>query len=268
MLRSSEIMGNPIITYDSGEQIGKVEDLVFDAVNLIALVVNRKNSQVIYMDRIKTIGPDAVIVNSADAIVQSEEVFERQAATMGLKMMTNDAHELGYVWDICFERDGRVAGYDLSGSKLAAFVEGRSFVPAYLVERIGKEVILTSAEAEQAMQTQPSPVKTAVQSVGSTVQKVGRIATDKLGDAANTLTDKLKEAREMAREKVETVQQTASQRLHKVEVVAEEKADEVKEKRDEMIEEAVEAASERSRQLYEAIEKKRNEMNQPEVPEA
>lgn len=264
MLRSSEIMGNPIITYDSGEQIGKVEDLIFDAVNLIALVISRKNSQVIFMDRIKTIGPDAVIVNSSDAVVESEEVFTRQAATIGLKMMTNDAHELGHVIDICFEQDGRVAGYDLSGSKLAALVEGRSFVPAHLIERIGKEVILTATEAEQAMQTQPSPVKTAVQNVGSAVQKVGRLATDRLGDATSTLSDKLKEAREIAREKVETVQHNASQRLQKVEVVVEEKRDQAKEKRDEVIEEAVEAASERSRQLYEAIEKKRTDLNQPE----
>lgn len=291
MLRSNDIIGNPVITYDTGEQIGKIEDVVFDAVNLIALITDKKNSQALYMERVKTLGPDAVIVDSARAIVQSDAILERQTMTKGLRLMTGDAREIGFVHDVCFETDGRVSGYEISSGRMADVMEGRSFLPSHLVERIGKEVMLVSADADSAMEAHPSAVKAAVQTVGGVVQKatgtltdttgsltekikgVSSTATEKIGGATGTLAEKIKGVSSTASEKitgatgtltekVKEVGNTATSRFQKVEVTGEES------EADQMAQDAMEAASERTRQLYEAIEKKRAEMNDPSTGNA
>jgi uncharacterized protein YrrD len=78
MRKGSDIVGKPIVGYDTGEKIGRVRDLIFDQERnyLVALLVQEagfmSDARVLPLVAIQSIGMDAAIVSRADSIVPAK----------------------------------------------------------------------------------------------------------------------------------------------------------------------------------------------------
>ncbi|OQA04390.1 MAG: PRC-barrel domain protein [bacterium ADurb.Bin400] len=154
MYRASELKNKPIITYDEGEVIYRVDDTVFDPKTheIIAIVAESgtvlADAKVIPFARIKAIGPDAVTVKDKDAIIEVAkdskigQLMSKENVVMGKKIMTEDGKDLGEIDDILFrENDGKVDGFVVTGGLFADAYRGKPFLPISEISKVGGDVV-------------------------------------------------------------------------------------------------------------------------------
>lgn len=176
MYKGNDLIGKPIITFDTGEQIEKVKDVFFNAdeQRLLALVVEEggifAKTRVLPFSNIKVIGPDAVTIESASAIVVADshadisKNIETNTITKGNKVMTEGGENLGVIKDIFFdEKTGEIKGYDISGGLINDTYKGKSFLPAEKVLKMGKEIVFVPNDVVQIMEEQVGGIKGATQ---------------------------------------------------------------------------------------------------------
>ena len=145
MRKGSDIVGKPIVAYDTGEKIGRVRDLIFDQERnyLVALLVTEKglmsDARVLPLAAIQSIGMDAAIVGRAANIIPGKAdakiaaILDRNNIMNGTHIMTVSGQDLGKMVDLYFdETTGAIEGYEVSGG---------IFADAYRSEerRVGKE---------------------------------------------------------------------------------------------------------------------------------
>src|SRR4051794_4171915 len=106
--KAKEIIGLPVITFNKGTKIYDVEDIIVDPQRkqALALVVAEgslfHSALAIPFGRISAIGPDAVIVPDAHAVVQinRDKVLKslyNDQPVRGLKLITDDGRKLGEI---------------------------------------------------------------------------------------------------------------------------------------------------------------------------
>lgn len=177
MRKGSDLIGKPVISYDTGEQFEKIQDLVFDQNNnqLLGFVVDEGGwfsaARVLPLNRVQALGPDTVIVPNKNAVIaaDSEPIFrkilERNNILKGTKIITTDGKDLGTLTDLYFdEHTGGIEGYEASGGIFADAVNGKSFVPAPQTLKIGEDVAFVPPETATLMEEQAGGLKGAVQS--------------------------------------------------------------------------------------------------------
>lgn len=152
MLKGNDFIGMPVIAYDTGEQIKKVKDLIFDSnSNFLGFLVDEnvwlKTAQVLPLHGIKVIGTDVIIASSQSVIVKAEqvpeirEVLARNIVLTGTKIITESGRYLGTITDLYFDKQtGAIEGYEVFGGIFAAPHCGHSFVPAPQNLKIGDDV--------------------------------------------------------------------------------------------------------------------------------
>ena len=82
--RSSDLMGKPVVSADTGEKLGTVADLLFDdhGGQFVGLVLRQgmlKSEQVLPASAVKTLGADAIVSRSSE-LIGAKEWRERQRA--------------------------------------------------------------------------------------------------------------------------------------------------------------------------------------------
>lgn len=172
MLKGNDIIGKPIITYDTGKQIEKVQDLIFDQSSnfLLGFLVSDNgwfsSAKVIPLEDIHAIGPDAVIAKwklgivPARKVPEIKKILERNNVLKGTKLMTTDGRNLGTMVDLYFdERTGKIEGYEVTGGLFADATSGRSFVPAPQTLKIGIDVAFVPPETAEMMQEQVNDIQ-------------------------------------------------------------------------------------------------------------
>ena len=172
MLKGSDIIGKPIITYDTGKQIEKVTDVIFDHNSnyILAFLVSDSGwfntAKVIPIEDVHAIGTDAVIVKWKFAVVAAKKIrevkkiLERNNVLKDTRVMTTDGRFLGTMIDLYFdERNGQVEGYEVEGGMFAHPETGRSFVPAPQTIRIGVDVAFVPPETVDLMSEQVVDIK-------------------------------------------------------------------------------------------------------------
>src|SRR5687768_15444027 len=102
MRKGSQVIGTPVISYDTGEKVDKVQDVIFDqhGNTVLALLVDEggwfSKARVVRWEDVQALGPDAVIIAQKGQIVSAEdvpvvkEILERNNVTKGTKIMTTD----------------------------------------------------------------------------------------------------------------------------------------------------------------------------------
>ena len=115
MRKGSDIVGKPIVTYDTGEKVGRVRDLIFDQERnyLVALLIEEKgfmsDARVLPLPEIQSIGMDAAIVSRADQIVRAKSdpqiaaILARNNIMNGTHIMTVSGQDLGKMVDLYFD---------------------------------------------------------------------------------------------------------------------------------------------------------------------
>jgi uncharacterized protein YrrD len=159
MRKGKDIVGKPVIAYDTGEKVETIVDLIFDQEDnrLLGFLIDEggwfSNAKVLPLNRVRAIGVDAVIVPSKDVIAPSSEyatihkILENNNILNGTRIMTTDGRDLGTLVDFYFDQTtGVVEGYEASGGLFADAYSGRSFVPAPQTLKIGEDVAFVPAE--------------------------------------------------------------------------------------------------------------------------
>lgn len=153
MLKGSELIGRPIVAFDTGEQIDTIRDLVFDQSMglLLGFIVDDggliRNPRVLPLNSIQSVGPDAVIVPSKGAVIpinkvpDIQRVLKSNHVLRGTKIVTVDGRDFGTLTDLYFdEQSGAIEGYEIRGGAFAGTVAGASFLSADQVIRFGEHV--------------------------------------------------------------------------------------------------------------------------------
>lgn len=199
MRKGSDIIGQPVFAYDTGKKLDdRIEDLIFDqnTNQLLGFLVEEKSwfrdAQVLPLENIHAIGPDAVIVSSSTAVLNTREstplqtVLGQGLVLKGSRIMTTDGRDLGTMVDLYFdEQTGAIEGYEASGGLFADAYSGRSFIPAPRTLSIGEDAAFVPPETAEMMAEQLGGIRGAVQAANQKVQDVAQ-ATGTQVQAVNT----------------------------------------------------------------------------------
>ncbi|HEY0602381.1 MAG TPA: PRC-barrel domain-containing protein [Herpetosiphonaceae bacterium] len=197
MRKGTDLIGKPVVAFDTGEQFERIKDLLFDQENnqLLGFLVDEggwfSSARVLPLQNIQTIGPDAVIVAAKNTVVNAAQVpaiqriLERNNVLKGTKIMTTDGRDLGTLADLYFsEETGAVEGYEASGGVFADAYSGRSFIPAPHALKIGEDVAFVPPETADLMEEQVGGIRAAVQETGDTLQDATDRASTSLTNVA------------------------------------------------------------------------------------
>ena len=188
MRKGHSITGLQVVAQDSGKDLGKVLDLIFDhdADQCLALVLREKgllhSAQIVRFENIISIGKDAVLVGSEDSVINPHDdarlrvVLERDTHLSGTKILTENGQDLGTFADVYLdEKTGRVVGYEVSGGFVSDTMSGKRYVSAERTHdlRVGDDVLIAdpvlASEFEQQAQENPEGLKGALQSASEKV---------------------------------------------------------------------------------------------------
>ncbi|MGY2895639.1 PRC-barrel domain-containing protein [Deinococcus sp. UYEF24] len=207
MHRGKEVLNKKIVAMNGDVHDDHVRDLIFDpqGQRLLALLVDEGGwfhaAKVISYDRVKSIGEDAVMVDSLDAVVSARdlpgmsEILSNDHKLIGTPLMTTEGEDLGKLADLYFdESTGQVTGYDMSGGVFADMGSGRSFVPAAVDLMLGKDVALVPPEVARQMEEQePGGLKKVVGTVSDSVKSAAGTVGEKVKETAGNVADATKE---------------------------------------------------------------------------
>jgi uncharacterized protein YrrD len=201
MRKGQDVIGKPVVAYNTGEKLETISDLIFDqdSNRLLGFLVDEagwfSEAKVLPITDIKAIGLDAVIVPTVDAIASAsntpaiKQVLERNNILKGTRIMTLDGRDLGTMVDLYFDaQTGVVEGYEVSGGLFADAYSGRSFVPAPDTLKIGEDVAFVPSETAEQMEEQVGGLKAAMQSAGDKLQETAQATGDKLQQTGRAAT--------------------------------------------------------------------------------
>jgi uncharacterized protein YrrD len=224
--KGKELIGKPVITYDSGERVNSIKDLIFDENDnsLLGFLIVEKSwlnqAKVLPLYLVKAIGVDAIIVPSKDAIAPARDyenihkILADRNVLNGTRIMTTDGRDLGKLIDFYFdETSGAIEGYETSGGLFADAYSGRSFVPATHTLKIGEDVAFVPVETIALMEEQVGGIKAAMQTASEKLQATAQVAGERLQDTAQVAGEKFQATAQVAGERFQDTAQIAGEKL-------------------------------------------------------
>ncbi len=224
MRKGSDVIGKSVITYDTGQKIAKVLDLIFDqdSNQLLAFLVDEggwlHSAQVIPVASVQAIGPDGLLVPAKSAVVsvkdvpEIQQILRRDNVLRGTRILTTNARHLGTMVDLYFdEQTGEVEGYEVSGGLFTDAYSGRSFVPAPQTLRIGEQFAFVPLETADLMREQVGGLRGAMQAAGDRLQATTELASGQLQEAARLANEKWQATGEVASEKFQEASRKAQE---------------------------------------------------------
>ena len=160
----NELLGLPVINLSTGDQVGKVKNVVIDTANyrLVGVLLGHDGwfhaGRGILRGAMKNIGPDSITIEAETAIVSAETLTAQgrtilQEEIIGKELVTAEGNIIGTLTDIFLDvNTGLLTGYEVSDSIIKDLLDGRSSIPLPPRQRIGEETVIV---AEVAPQEQP-----------------------------------------------------------------------------------------------------------------
>ncbi|MEC0232586.1 PRC-barrel domain-containing protein [Paenibacillus alba] len=165
MRKAHDLIGLPVITVDSGKQIGQVKDLLIGPewnIRGIVLEVKVWFSALRYIpwEGIVAAGEDAITIPNEMVIREFEHVEECHALLdgsrkiKGLPIITVGGHKLGVVEDVYLNQDWgkQIVGYELSEGFISDLKEGRRWLPVPESATKGEDAIIVPVHCAQEME--------------------------------------------------------------------------------------------------------------------
>lgn len=151
MYKAREVIGLPVVSLDTGEEIGVVTDLLWShpEKRIICLVVEEKggfnHKRHLSLTKINSIGKDAVTVSSAEVLEDEREHLN--ATSLNQKedelVLTQDGENLGTLNDVIFDvNEGKLLGYEVSTGLVGDLLTGRMVMSPEVIATWGKEAII------------------------------------------------------------------------------------------------------------------------------
>jgi uncharacterized protein YrrD len=188
MISGRELIGMPIYSLDRGEEIGEVENVIFDPDQrkVIGFVLQEgglfRSLQAIPFERIQSIGPDAILLKrDAPLETSSEWVDPKQVKEgfnlSGRRVISDRGHEIGTLYDLDIdERTGAVTGIEIRRGLFQDTAEGKKRIDFEHIQQIGKDAIIISEAALELLVAQKGGLSATLQSVkDSSVESLERV---------------------------------------------------------------------------------------------
>jgi uncharacterized protein YrrD len=129
LLNGSSIRGLPVVSVAEGEDVAEVRDIIYhvEAGGLAGFTLNKRGmlagrlKQVLPIDQVHAVGPDAVMIDDARQLVAPEDASEAVGSpeternVIGNDVLTETGVSLGEVTDVVVlaGRGGHVVGYQI-----------------------------------------------------------------------------------------------------------------------------------------------------------
>lgn len=168
LIKARSLRELPILSVLQGKKIAEVKDVIYDPFEnrIIALLlyptgVLSKDKFILYQD-VKSIGKDAIIVDSSLVLKKSDEIDrnvltlkKREKLLLGTRIVTEDGEQLGVVTDYFFEpATGTVKQLELSQGGFADFKSGRKLVNISNIISMGPDATIVSIETADLIEEQ------------------------------------------------------------------------------------------------------------------
>lgn len=236
MRKGTDLIGKPIIAYNSGRRVGTVRDLIFSENQsaLVALLAEEPKwfgaGKILLITNIKAIGIDGILIDTAEYIQSANEVpavqhvIEQQNILRGTEIMTVSGRNLGRMMDLYFNaKTGDVEGYEVSGGVFSDAYTGRSFVPVNKTFHIGQDFAFVPDSVTELMEEQIGGLKGAMIATNIKAHELGAVASERLSEAQEKASEKAGELSIKAHE----LGAVASEKLNEAQEKASEKAGEL-----------------------------------------
>jgi uncharacterized protein YrrD len=158
LVRATELMGLPVVTLDTAAALGEVRDVLFDPARsrVVALTVRGRGLLsppllgLLPAGSVSSIGRDAVMIGSADALVRHREgmtsTVDQQVDVLGKEVVTDDGGTLGSVIDVVLEVERGEA--TVVGAEIERSGEGRVILPLPSGIPVSSDALIVPAAAE------------------------------------------------------------------------------------------------------------------------
>ncbi|WP_310489526.1 PRC-barrel domain-containing protein [Chamaesiphon sp. VAR_69_metabat_338] len=226
MRKGKDIIGKSVVTYDSGQKVATVKDLIFDRDDnsLLGFLIEEagwfSSAKILPLDAVTVIGSDAIIIPDREAIRSAKEypniyrILENNNILNGTRVMTTDGRNLGRLVDLYFDdRVGTIAGYETSDGLFADAYSGRSFVPAPKTIKIGKDVAFVPPETVDLMAEQVGGIKAAMLTAGEKMQSTAQVAGEKIKATAQVASEQMQSTAQITGDKLQVAGQTFSAKV-------------------------------------------------------
>lgn len=165
MRRARDFLGLPVLSVESGNQVGNARDLLIDETwNIQGIILETRHwfSSLKYVqwDDVIACGEDAITIPDESTIRTLEEGAHLNAfltgkrSVKGLPVITVNGHQLGMVEDVYFDDQmGRqIVGYELSEGFISDLREGRKWLP--LPENVtrGADAIIVPVHCDEEVE--------------------------------------------------------------------------------------------------------------------
>lgn len=194
--KGKDLIGLPVMTFAEGEQLGKVEDILFDPEQnrVVAILTDSggwfSSARVVPWQNIRTIGHDSIIVPDRSAEIKADadpyikRIMEADNILVNTQVYTEDGRDLGKIGDLYVDDStGEVVGYEVSGGMFSSTLKGKKFMPAPDTLTVGRDVAFVPDEVGDAMQQQTGGLQGAAQDLGSTAGGALSTAREKVASA-------------------------------------------------------------------------------------
>ncbi len=275
MRKGTDLIGKPIIAYDSGRKVGTVRDLIFSENQsaLVALLTEEprwfSSGRILLITDVKAIGIDGILIDTAESIQPAnnvpavQRVIEQQNILRGTEIMTVSGQNLGKMVDLYFNaKTGDIEGYEVSGGVFSDAYTGRSFVPVNKTFHIGQDFAFVPDSVTEMMEEQIGGLKGAMIATNIKAHELSAVASEKLTEAqekaserAGELSIKAQEFGVVASEKFTEAQEKASEKAGELSIKAQEFGVVASEKFTEAQGKASEKAGELSHRASNAIDR-------------
>lgn len=167
LINANDVIGLRVVSLKKGENIEDVNDVIYDppAKQVRALLVDRggwfSEAKVILLSDVKSIGRDAVMVDTKEVIKKASDLPEplssvaRESKLKKMNIFTESGTDLGRVTNIVFDpASGYVREFEVSQGAIQDIKTGRKYLLAEDVVRVGVDDIIVKDEAEANFQKQ------------------------------------------------------------------------------------------------------------------
>ncbi|MFC4076851.1 PRC-barrel domain-containing protein [Salinithrix halophila] len=157
MRKSQDVIGLPVIHVETGKRLGVVKDLLFDEEQRLRGLLLEcggwiRRGRFIPIERIRSLGVDAVILNSeADIFPLSERqtgwtgLVTGERKLKGRPVLSAGGQAMGTVEDVYFWGEmGILSGYELSDGFFNDLREGRKVIRPETPLTWGEDVLIAS----------------------------------------------------------------------------------------------------------------------------
>ncbi|MBD0381750.1 PRC-barrel domain-containing protein [Paenibacillus sedimenti] len=166
MRKAHDLIGLPVLTVESGKQIGQVKDLLLDPTwNIRGIVLETKHwfSSLRYIpwEDLIAAGEDAITIPNDSVIQELEQADGHQYALLegsrkikGLPIVTVGGQQLGMVEDVYLnlEWGTQIVGYELSEGFISDLKEGRRWLPMPESATKGEDAIIVPVHCTQELE--------------------------------------------------------------------------------------------------------------------